>query len=926
MTAIRNIACAVFLFVLIAGGVNASLLPAGQTFTDLTNDSGRLTTNWTISSGSVTQIEDPTVGSIYAMNGGITFQDNTSVSNVIVTFKSNNTMSQRLLVKMEWINTSNYIFADIGVLTGVARIYEYRSGVLSPYTGSSVMNWTPGYHTWRIEHERDHTMGIYLDDILITASSNLTSAQVGSILIQSTSLVGIQNITISNAVTDKWLLPGSFVYTSYDNYPHITKTTDANGSYWELSPYDVGSTGMKKLCYTILPKTVYTTIPAPGASQILVNLSAESIYETADVPVVSPAEWWMAFSTHSGNIYFARINQTAPIGINGSLVTIASTIGADQPYSPKITYYNGKYIVMYSRPYNVTLSPAIYQRTSTDGTTWTSEALVTDKLVGGPDPVIINSTLHVFVGSDATHTTPSGNISYITSTDGTTYSDPVIAIPDPLLNDGDPDVIVHPVSGIPYMIYGFQEQPPYQYANASFMHANGTWANPVKMIPDLNSSRINNSWQIYRASHVGIGDDPEIYYDANRDALGIHSVGFIDYDYTTSLADNTSLPEAGFTCTPVIQTLGSSIACTDTSTFDPTGWTWYWNDGGNTSATQNPTYTYANNGTHSVNLSVSNPEGSTWYNRSNYITITDIPTGFTQQDIWQTGQYVQTFHVTDASTGAAIPVVTITDSSGQTYTTTNGTGYLTEGAGAIVVYFASTGYTGIARSYIVDEDASHTVQMTAATTSTTSTWYTPHQVRFAVMDSREAKVVGATVNATAISSTFPTDGTADWLIDMYGIDPDAANDMLNGTLIMHGTTQSDGATVFTMHSSIGYSLAVTNPSNGVIQTVNVTPIDTIYIIHLLGTVANNTYMDMGYNTSLYVTEPDIHNVTMNLRYQDMSARTTLLEFFVLARVNNTVINYQSTSSIGSNIILMNYTVPNIRPDRYSWYYNAVRVK
>lgn len=161
---------------------------------------------------------------------------------------------------------------------------------------------------------------------------------------------------------------------------------------------------------------------------------------------------------------------------------------------------------------------------------------------------------------------------------------------------------------------------------------------------------------------------------------------------------------------------------------------------------------------------------------------------------------------------------------------------------------------------------------------------------------------------------------------MYGINPDMANEMLNGTLIMSGTTQSDGSTVFTMHSSIGYDIDVTNPANGVVQSVNVTPIDNYYVIHLVGSAVNNTYMQMGYNTTLNVTEPNSSFVTCNLFYQDMSASTTLVELYFIDRSNNTLLDYQSEVPVGSGWVWLNYTIPNVRGNRYSCYYNAMRTK
>lgn len=296
------------------------------------------------------------------------------------------------------------------------------------------------------------------------------------------------------------------------------------------------------------------------------------------------------------------------------------------------------------------------------------------------------------------------------------------------------------------------------------------------------------------------------------------------------------------------------------------------------------------------------------------------------QDIVMAGAYNLVITVTATDTGLVIPGVNVTDSNNQVVVTDAiGVATLTEPFSTVAGTLVATGYVSRSWSIVVDNDTSVTYQMTPATAAPVqNTWYTPHQVRFAVVDNRDNKLVGVTVNATAIGSTFPTDSTADWLTQMYGINPDAANDMLNGTLIMHGTTGGDGSTTFTMHSSIGYSMQVYNPANGVIHTTSVNPIDSLYTIRIAGTTINNTFVDMGMNTSLFITEPNTTHVTMNLRYQDNSSKTTLLDFFVVAQINNTIINHQVFTGFGNSQVLANYTVRNTKPNAYSWYYNAVR--
>jgi gliding motility-associated-like protein len=70
------------------------------------------------------------------------------------------------------------------------------------------------------------------------------------------------------------------------------------------------------------------------------------------------------------------------------------------------------------------------------------------------------------------------------------------------------------------------------------------------------------------------------------------------------------LPQANFTSTTVCQ--GSTTSFTDTSvpsTGTITSWTWDFGDGSPTSATQNPTHTYANDTVYNVSLIVTNSAG-----------------------------------------------------------------------------------------------------------------------------------------------------------------------------------------------------------------------------------------------------------------------------------------------------------------------------
>lgn len=337
-------------------------------------------------------------------------------------------------------------------------------------------------------------------------------------------------------------------------------------------------------------------------------------------------------------------------------------------------------------------------------------------------------------------------------------------------------------------------------------------------------------------------------------------------------------------------------------------------------STYNPSYTFTAAGNYSILLNVTNPFGTS--SNTSWVNVTEF--GFKQQDIWMSQNFILILHVTDSVTGLPIPTVQAKDQLGNTYTTTNGTFIITYPYTTAIIALTATGYASKYVSYVMDADREETTTMVAESTSSTSTWYTPHQVRIAVVDQNGIKLPGMTVNATVIANTFPESSTGNWLEQLYGINPAIANDMLNGTLVMEGVTGGDGSTTFTMHSSIGYAINIRNTSTGVSQTTDLQPIDTLYTIWLQGSLVNNSYYQMGYNQSLYATA-NLTYVTMHMNYTDMSGLTTNLIFKVIAKVNNTEIYNTSFSGFGRNFVYTNYSVPNVRGQAYTWYYDARRV-
>lgn len=80
-------------------------------------------------------------------------------------------------------------------------------------------------------------------------------------------------------------------------------------------------------------------------------------------------------------------------------------------------------------------------------------------------------------------------------------------------------------------------------------------------------------------------------------------------------------PVAAFTANPTSGTAPLNVNFTDQSTNNPTSWQWNFGDGGN-STQQNPSHTYQNAGSYTVQLIATNSLGSDTETKNNYITVT----------------------------------------------------------------------------------------------------------------------------------------------------------------------------------------------------------------------------------------------------------------------------------------------------------------
>jgi len=92
---------------------------------------------------------------------------------------------------------------------------------------------------------------------------------------------------------------------------------------------------------------------------------------------------------------------------------------------------------------------------------------------------------------------------------------------------------------------------------------------------------------------------------------------------------------------------------------------------------------------------------------------------------------------------------------------------------------------------------------------------------------------------------------------------------------------------------------------------------------VLPTNKNSTYVGLN-GTQVYMTEPDIHNVTMCIDYVDTTGLTSSVTDTWMFQNNDTVFN-TVTFSPGTSLNTSCYTLPNIRGTMVFWGWNATRV-
>jgi hypothetical protein len=172
----------------------------------------------------------------------------------------------------------------------------------------------------------------------------------------------------------------------------------------------------------------------------------------------------------------------------------------------------------------------------------------------------------------------------------------------------------------------------------------------------------------------------------------------------------------------------------------------------------------------------------------------------TRQDILLAKLYTVIIKAKDASTTAYLNDYTAYFGSQQNLTTTGTASFYNVEYGMYSISVAADDYYPDATTELIDEDTTITISLTR----TESRYYSPHYVRFVLMN-----IMGSRYADVATTVKEGTSG---------------------GDEYASGITGTDGAVVFKMTENVQYTVTFTNATQGIDKTIVLYPEDTRYVI------------------------------------------------------------------------------------------------
>ena len=212
--------------------------------------------------------------------------------------------------------------------------------------------------------------------------------------------------------------------------------------------------------------------------------------------------------------------------------------------------------------------------------------------------------------------------------------------------------------------------------------------------------------------------------------------------------------------------------------------------------------------------------------------------------------------------------------------------------------------------------------------NTQTTFYSPHQVAFQVVDSNRNPIANTPITANAIESTLPggLSGALTTLENAFGVPRETALQMLNSTTQYSGNTDSLGYAVILMLSSIEYRVSVTD-TTGTIQTITIMPQDSYYQISTYNSTVSNIFNEALSSSSIYTgksvfntsySEPNSSYGTMTDYIYDATGNTGGANCWWKCIDNGTTWWENKTWPYGSGMKTFSMTVPIIPYQQWKW--------
>ena len=159
-----------------------------------------------------------------------------------------------------------------------------------------------------------------------------------------------------------------------------------------------------------------------------------------------------------------------------------------------------------------------------------------------------------------------------------------------------------------------------------------------KNLTNYGNPKVTYTIHGYSGGNVSFAPYAWVSYQTGGGSYFDRTIGWTSRSSTNSwlvtLEEVGTAPVADFSADVTSGEAPLSVQFTDLSTGSPTAWAWdFENDGVVDSTEQNPAYTYATEGTYTVNLTVTNAAGSGFEVKTDYITVSDGSGGETPATI-----------------------------------------------------------------------------------------------------------------------------------------------------------------------------------------------------------------------------------------------------------------------------------------------------